>query len=143
MTFWTSTRTSDPVTWRAVVPRARVAVNLERPILVLIALLYVVVLIVLYLYVLGETAAIKAATLQMEVELARLEEDIALRTQEAVLPIEEIAAVSETLPEEVPVIIDTAAPSPPSRVGDTAVTKEEQQTYWRAWLTRFGVSISP
>ncbi len=147
MTVWTPTRTRNISSWRAVVPRSRLAMDLERPLLVLIALIYIVMLILVYLHVLGQTAAIKAATVQLEAELRRLEEEVALATYEAVPSVQEIAETSMALPQQVPVIVYSEEVAvPPARVQmqverDTGF--QGGASYWRAWLGRFGIRISP
>ena len=127
-------------TWRAVIPRTRLSLNLARPLMLLAALMYVIILALIYLHILGQIAAIRAATLRLDQALQLQVERNALLQQEAVLPVDRIAAASEMMEATVSLYPERAF-TQVSRQPLPVSTPEEAQTapFWRAWWREFGL----
>lgn len=140
MTVWPTVRSELSSTWRAIVPRPRLAVSWERPVFLMAAFAYVVVLLLIYLHVQGQTMALQAETLRLQEALQRSYERQALLTKAAVPPVDEVAKAEQDMPSVGTLVPVASGPDVRSPVAETPPTAEVDRPaipYSKAWLQQF------
>lgn len=144
MTVWPTVRGELSSTWRAIVPRPRLAVSWERPFLLMAAFAYVVVLLLIYLHVQGQTMALQAQTLQLQEALQRSYERQALLTKAVVPPVDAVAQATRDVPGMgvlAPAADDREVPPAFADGRPHNAAKSSAAPYHRAWLQRFHLSL--
>lgn len=142
MTVWPSVRNHAVSTWRAVVPRPRLAISWERPVLIMAAFAYVVVLVLIHLHVQGQTVRLQAETLRLEQELQRSRERQALLMKALIPPVAEVSAYQAEVPDWqplalAPVISEPGSPADRGEPSSSASEEPPPLAYMSAWFEVF------